>query len=192
MSNNNSKNIIDLLKQGDNRTLEKIYNDNRNAFINFSKQYNIEEYDAADIYQDAIIVLRENAINGKINNLNSSVSTYLFAIGKYKIFHSYRLKSKIELNNDINLDEKNIDFDVNLLDEKLTNQQKLLNEYFSKLGDRCKKVLKLFYYQGYSLDEIKEILNYSSKKVLKSQKSRCVKQLRDLANKSYEKHRFNR
>jgi RNA polymerase sigma factor (sigma-70 family) len=182
MSDNNSKNIINLLQQGDKITLEKIYSENREAFINFSKKYNIEKYDAVDIYQDAILVLRENAINGKINNLNSNISTYLFAIGKYKIFHSYRLKSKFDLNNEFDIGEKNIDFDVNLLDEELTNQQKLLKEYFNKLGDRCKKVLNLFYYQGYTLDEITEVLNYSSKKVLKSQKSRCVKQLKDFVN----------
>jgi RNA polymerase sigma factor (sigma-70 family) len=183
MSDNNSKNIIDLLKQGDKLTLEKIYTENRDAFINFSKKYNIAKYDAVDIYQDAILVLRENAIDGKIDSLNSNISTYLFAIGKYKIFHSYRLKSKIELSNDILIDEKKLDFDVNLLDEELTNQQKLLKENFDKLGDRCKNVLKLFYYQGFTLDEITTVLNYSSKKVLKSQKSRCVKQLKDLINK---------
>ena len=186
MSDNNSKNIIDLLKQGDKLTLEKIYTDNREAFINFSKKYNIEKYDAVDIYQDAILVLRENAMRGKIDSLNSNISTYLFAIGKYKIFHSYRLKSKVELMNEISFDEKNLDFDVNLLEEELTNQQKLLKQYFNKLGDRCKNVLKLFYYQGYTLDEITEVLNYSNKKVLKSQKSRCVKQLKDLVNKRYE------
>ena len=42
MSDNNSKNIINLLQQGDKLTLEKIYSENREAFINFSKKYNIE------------------------------------------------------------------------------------------------------------------------------------------------------
>ena len=87
MGASNSKNIINLLKQGDPKTLEKIYLDNREGFINFSKKYNVEEYDAVDIYQDSILVLRENAINGKIDSLQSNISTYLFAIGKYKIFH---------------------------------------------------------------------------------------------------------
>ena len=44
-------------------------------------------------------------------------------------------------------------------------------------------ILKLFYYQGYNLDEIQEILEYSNKKVLKSQKSRCIRQLKDLVQK---------
>jgi len=69
MNSKNSKTIIELLKQGDKNTLEKIYIENREGFINFAKKYNVSEYDAIDVYQDAIMVLRENAINGRIDDL---------------------------------------------------------------------------------------------------------------------------
>jgi len=187
MNNQDPKKTIELLKQGDKKTLEKIYMENREGFINFSKKYNIEEYDAVDIYQDSILVLRENAINGKIDDLQSNLSTYLFAIGKYKIFHNFRVQSKFDFESDFDLVEENLDFDVNLYESNLTKEQRFLKKYYNELGDRCKSVLDLFYYQGYNLDEIKDILNYSNKKVLKSQKSRCIKQLKNLLNKHYEK-----
>lgn len=183
MESSNSKNIIDLIKCGDEKTLHNIYVKNREAFIKFSKKYNVERYDAVDIYQDAIIILRENVINGKIIELKSSISTYLFAIGKYKIFQTHRDNSKIELNNNFYAETENVQIDVNLPDEKLTNQQRLLNKHLPLLGERCKEVLILFYYEGYSLDEITEILGYSDKNVLKSQKSRCLKQLKNMINK---------
>ncbi len=180
------KNIIELLKKGDEKVLEKIYVENRQGFINFSKKYNIEEQDAVDIYQDAIIVLRDNAVSGRIDTLNSNISTYLFAIGKYKIYHNFRVRSREELKEDVDLLHENVDFDVNLDESVLTNKQKLLQKCFEELGDRCKSILKLFYYQGYNLDEIQEILEYSNKKVLKSQKSRCLRQLKDLVQKYNE------
>ena len=181
-----SKSIIELIKQGDNTTLEKIYVENRKVFINFSKRYNINEYDALDIYQDTIIAFQENVINGKIDHLESSISTYLFAIGKYKIFYFHRKNKKFDPNNEIHLNDNNLVFDVNLEDENLTKKQEALKKSFNTLGERCKSVLNLFYYQGYTLDEITEILNYSDKKVLKSQKSRCLKQLKELVKKLYE------
>ena len=49
MNHQESKNLIELLKKGDTKTLEKIYVDNREGFINFSKKYNVEERDAIDI-----------------------------------------------------------------------------------------------------------------------------------------------
>ena len=176
------KKTIELLKQKDKVTFQKIYNDNRVAFINFAKGYHIEEYDSLDVYHDSILVLRDNAIQGKIDNLKSSISTYLFAIGKYKIYHIFREKAKLNITDDIEVIEKNFDFDVNLYDENPTNQQIQLKIGFKQLGERCKEVLELFYYSGYTLDEITEILNYSDKNVLKSQKSRCIKQLRKYSN----------
>lgn len=174
-----SKNIVELLKRKDSATFQKIYNDNLKAFINFARSYHIEEYDSYDIYHDSIMVLQENAINGKINDLKSSISTYLFAIGKYKIFHSFREKAKVNITNDIEITEKNFDFDVDFDDEKLTNQQTLLKNGFKKLGKRCKDVLEL-HFSGHDLDEITDILKYSDKNVLKSQKSRCMKQLKKI------------
>ncbi|MEN8186313.1 MAG: sigma-70 family RNA polymerase sigma factor [Bacteroidota bacterium] len=175
--------ILELLKRGDKAMLEKIYVENRETFINFSKKFGISEFDAADVYQDAIIVFRENAMNGKINSLESSISTYLFAIGKYKIFQTLRANSNIDLDSDLELDEKNIEFDVNLFDEKLTKEQRVVAKYFKMLGERCKEILTLFYYQGYTLGEIAVILEYSTKEVLKSSKSRCIQKLKNLINK---------
>ena len=186
--NPDPKNIIDLIKQGDKVALEKIYLENREGFIHFARKYNVSEEDAIDIYQDAIIILRENAVNGKIDELQSNISTYLFAIGKYRIYQNFRVQSRTELTSDFNLVEENFDFDVNLYGQVLTKEQRLLKKYYGELGDRCKSILNLFYYQGYSLDEIRDILNYSNKTVLKSQKSRCIKQLKDLINKHYGKY----
>ena len=67
MADGELKNTIELLKKGDEKILEKIYVENRQGFINFSKKYNIEEQDAIDIYQDAIIVMRNNAVNSRID-----------------------------------------------------------------------------------------------------------------------------
>lgn len=183
MMNNDSKNIIKLLREGDNSTLQKIYIDNRENFIKFAKKYNVERYRAVDIYQDSIIILRKNAMNGRINNLKSSISTYLFAIGKYKIFQNHRNLSKLKIDNEIELEEEKSFINVNLTETKLTNQQQLLKKYLPKLGKRCKDILTLYYYEGFTLDEIVDILGYSDKKVLKSQKSRCLKQIKEMVNK---------
>ncbi len=173
------KNIIDLLKRNDKATLQKIYSDNKVTFINFAKRYHIQEYDSLDIYHDSIVALQDNAFKGKMDNLNSSISTYLFAIGKYKIFHSFREKKKLRITSDIEIVEKNFEYDVDLYGNNLTNQQTLLKKGLKKLGKRCIDVLDLFF-GGYDLDEITDILNYSDKNVLKSQKSRCIKQLKKI------------
>ena len=78
---------------------------------------------------------------------------------------------------------KGIDLCVSYDEEKEDTEIKLLQTAFENLGEQCKKVIQLFYYEEKKLDEILTILNYTNKDVLKSQKSRCMKQLKDLKKK---------
>lgn len=89
-----SHQLVDSLKKGDEKTIASIYNDNRNGFVLFASRYEISKEDIIDIYQDAIIVLCENAKKGLLDNLQSNISTYLYSIGKYMIFHKLKKDGK--------------------------------------------------------------------------------------------------
>lgn len=172
-----SKVLIELIKQDDEKTIRLVYLENKKGFLLFANRYKLNKNDILDIYQDAIIAFIENAKKGKIDFLKSNVSTYIFGIGKFMIFKKLK-KEKITISENDFLNLEYID-DEN--DDDLKNLQIiLLQEAFGKLGERCKEVLKLFYYEEKKLEEIQEKLGYSNKDVLKSQKSRCLKQLKDL------------
>jgi DNA-directed RNA polymerase specialized sigma24 family protein len=70
--------------------------------------------------------------------------------------------------------------DVNFSGEEVTKEQRLLQEGLKKLGPKCVEVIELFYLKGYVLDEIMQISDYKSKEVLRSQKSRCMSQLKEI------------
>ncbi len=175
-----SQNIhLEALRNGDSSVLESIYRSNRASFLSFALGFGINHDDALDIYQDTIIAFRENVTSGKLTELKCAPSTYLCAIGKYKIFQLLRRQKPNALNGRIIVEETNEVIDVNLFEEEYTNRMKLIGDQLKKLGNRCRKILILFYYEGYTLDEIAMKLDYSNKLVLKSQKSRCLKQLKD-------------
>lgn len=175
MSATNS--IIDLLKRNDEKTIRTVYNDYKKSFILFAKRYNISEEDTIDIYQDAFIALIENVKSGKVDEIKSSLSTYLFGIGKFMIFQKFKKNEQIHIADDL----ESIEVEDDLYSEDdIDSQVRLLQKGLDKLGEQCKKVLLLFYYEEKKLDEIQEQLGYTSKDVLKSQKSRCLKQLKEL------------
>lgn len=172
--------IFESLKAGDNTALKYVYLSNKDAFIQFSKKYGISNYDALDIYQDSVLALRENIATGKLKELNSSVKTYLFGIGKYMIFDYLRankkmISSTIEESNISNLIDG---FEV-LFKEEIYDKELQLKNAFEKLGEKCKAILTLFYYNNYNIEDITKALNYNNKDVVKSQKSRCLKGLKD-------------
>lgn len=178
---NNPEHVIALLKKEDERTVRKLYDENKKGFLIFANRYNLNSEDVLDIYQDAVIALIENAKKGKIDALQSSISTYLFGIGKFMIFQKLRKEKKTFSKDDFSNLEY-VDEDYN--EEENNIQIILLQKALNKIGGQCKKVLQLFYYEEKNLDEIQEELGYSSKDVLKSQKSRCLKQLKDLTKEN--------
>ena len=175
--------FIEQLKQKNLKTLDKVYLMHKEEFYLFAGKFSISGDDILDVYQDTVISFYENVQNGKLNTLTSSLKSYLFAIGKFKIYRQME-KSKLVVNDEliVHSSQETETFEV----EVSTKRQKALKEAFGSLGSKCKKVLELYYYEGLTLDEIQEFLGYSSKEVLKSQKSRCLKQLREFATKRYE------
>jgi len=177
--------VIEALKNRDPNALKQIYSNNRLAFISFAKKYPITEDDVIDVYQDAIIALRDNAIKGTIDDLKSELKTYLFSIGKYMIYNKLKQQRKIHLVEDSSSFIKDEDtFTFNTAQSELTNEQKLLQKAFKALGQKCKAILTLFYYRGFDLEDIMNELNYTNKDVVKSQKSRCIKSLKTMIFKN--------
>lgn len=177
----NESKVISLLEKGDKAVLKEIYTNYKDSFIKYAYRFSLAEEDLVDIYQDAIIALYENAINGKMQHLKCSVKTYLFSIGKNMIYEQLRRDKKaVFVNTDVLKDEYNETIELD--NESLSEHQIKLQNGFKRLGEQCKKILTLFYYNGFTLDEITTSLKYNKKDVVKSQKSRCLAKLKSIIN----------
>ncbi|PKA97400.1 RNA polymerase sigma-70 factor (ECF subfamily) [Flavobacteriaceae bacterium MAR_2009_75] len=182
MENELAEISLNDLRKGSDRVLRKVYEDNRAKFLNFAKRYHLSEEENVDVYQDAYIVFYENVMTGKLENLTSSISTYLFSIGKYLILDRMR-KNKKSISGSYDLsrvsesDEQISAFELD--GSNLTQEQKLLKEHFRTLGGKCQELLTLFYYRGFTIQEIMKAGNYNSENVVKAAKSRCMKNLKE-------------
>jgi RNA polymerase sigma-70 factor (ECF subfamily) len=174
--------LFQALKGGSESAFKEVYEGNRKRFLNFARKYGLADEDLLDIYQDTYIALFENIQNGRLSELHSSLSTYMLGIGKYKILERLR-KMKKRVDNDQILkvvrevDEHLESFD--LVHEELSPEQKQLRRYFEELGEKCKAILTMFYFRKYSVKQIMEAGGYNSENVVKSQKSRCLKTLKE-------------
>src|SRR5690606_26031920 len=116
---NNESQLIELLKQGDEKTIHLIYTEYKPGFLLFAAQYKLAKDDLLDVYQDAIVALCENAKKGNLDEPKSAVKTYFFSIGKYMIYA--RLKKNNTNTPHENID--NFDFEWEDLEEDKTNLQ---------------------------------------------------------------------
>ncbi len=184
----NEETLIARLKNGDRDALKDIYLRNKAEFFRFSSRYDMDEEVLEDIYQDAIIILWEKAQLGKIDSLKCSIKTYLFSVTKYMIYDYTRKSSKFMYSSEDymldNYEQEAVDEIRN--DTDLSPYQVKLLDNFKKLGEKCREILNLFYYRGFTIEEIMEDQGYESKNVTKSQKSRCLKSLKEFIRKEDE------
>ncbi len=166
-----------LLRSDDKAALESVYTRYRQEFLNYSIRYPLAEADVLDIYQDAVIAMHQNFVMSQLELKASSVKTYLFGIGKNKIFKKLKEQNRV-LRIEIETSDtyENIDLESHLPTEKQLALAKNLNE----ISESCKAILKLFYYRGLTIDDIVETTDYKDGNTVRSQKSRCLKHLKSL------------
>jgi RNA polymerase sigma-70 factor (ECF subfamily) len=163
------------LRSGDDRAFEWVYKEYKEGFIAFAKSYQLNSDELIDIYQDATIALFQNFVEKQLELEKSSVKTYLYGIGKHLIIKAVKRDSKM-----VRLDtsqERIVEIEVDVCDD--SEQSRKVADAFKKLGEKCREVLELFYYRGFSIKEIVEATDYKDENTVKSHKSRCMKGLRE-------------
>ena len=174
---------IEGVRNGDQSLIDQFYFNYRADFLQWAEaKYKLGEDDLADIYQNAVIALYENVVTGKLENLQSNLKTYLYGIAKNLILKSFR-RSKMESNHQEAITEHWV---TQFLtdDSHLESMRECVKKLMYQMEEPCKTILELFYYQNHSIEMIAQAMKYQSKDVAKTQKSRCLKTLKNNILKS--------
>ncbi len=159
---------------GDDKVLSALYSAGFPSVKRFVLNNNGGVEDARDVFQEAMTIVWLNIHQGKFKLLNdASLQGYLFQIAKFKWLD--KLKSKESKTTRSLKNEGDHIADTNTAEDD--SQFRYLQKLYSGLGEKCKRILNLFYYENKSLDEIGEDLGFDSDS-LRTMKYRCMMQLR--------------
>jgi RNA polymerase sigma factor (sigma-70 family) len=182
--------ILAQLKNRNEKEFLKLYNSYKQEFVSFLQgKFSMSRDEAFEIFQQAMVTFYENVINNKLNELTSSLKTYVFAIGKNKALEALRRRNKIvplEFNTG---DEDDIKFELfdETGDDDTESRYASMSSSLEQLGKPCSDIVVLFYFQKLSLVEIKDRFNYKSEESIKSQKFKCMERLRKIYFQLYRK-----
>lgn len=174
----NTESVLAAIADDDKAALRRVYEMYREEFQHFALRYGASPEDIADVYQDAVIAFYENIKAGKVEELRSSIKTYLFSIGKFMLFRKLKKQGRTVSVEAEQLPD--LGYDAVGADLELTARQSLMRRALDTLGGKCRQMLLLIYYRRYATESVMEEMNYSNLNVVKSQKARCMKQLRDI------------
>lgn len=140
--------------------------------------------DAADLFQEAIVVLFGKA-QDETFRLTCSIGTYLFAVSKHLWYKKLHKQSRgpqiVESNIGAEEDELELAYedDVNVHYEREVHYEQL-NSALDQVGEPCRSLLKAYYHNDKSMQEIAADFGYTNPDNAKTQKYKCLARLRKL------------
>lgn len=190
---------INEISRGIPSGLESLYLKYREEFIGWAKsQCKLQESDAFDFYQTAILIIQENIIKGKLLRLKeNSIKAYLYKTAKNLILENSRKQSKSIYFSDINTLNKDADYvlgslnidepsknntDALLEKELLEGNLIKLEQALVEIGDPCRTLLTKFYYENSSIKSIVETTHFSNVNSVKSKLYECRERIRKMAS----------
>jgi RNA polymerase sigma factor (sigma-70 family) len=161
--------------------LQNWYRSYRTPFIRWAKSRNsrISDDTVADIFQDAAIIFWKNVQSGHLVELTASPKTYLFSIGRNLLRAQARHVVPEELPDNAALPADLLGLDYGVENEMIKAEENArLYKALEDLGDPCKTLLRLTYFEGMSSAEIMPILNYASEEVVRTRRKKCMERIR--------------
>ena len=173
--------MLAAIKFGGEDALKKIYREYRIPFIQWiTGKFPLRQEDAEDIFQNAVVIFYDKVSTGKLTELKSSVKTYLFGIGQNLAYETMRKQNKYPEGPSELL--VNHIVDDSGYEEKMQFEQNLRNAWrgLNLMGDPCKSILQLFYFERQPLESICQLMQYKNAETVKVKKFKCLQRLRKL------------
>jgi len=174
---NDEKEILEGIATGQKKSLEWVY---KHCFATTKKmviKLNGDTDEAWDVFQEAVTIFYQKCSTEGID-LNCRINTYLTSVARNLWIKRFKQKITTEIPEEWDeVEDAETDVDEFLQKERdLTTLETMLD----KLGDPCSKMLKAFYFNKKSMQEICTEFGYTNADNAKTQKYKCLTRLKKL------------
>jgi len=168
--------LIIALCSGDEQALRQVYRAHYTMVVNMVTNNAGSLQEAKDVYQETIIVFYEN-IRREGFELNCRLKTYLYSVAR-RIWLK-QLERKKKFNGRIEDSDEFVELGMEE-ESRREEQFAAMHVALESLGEPCRSILKDFYLNKQSMDEITLKFGYTNTDNTKNQKYKCLKRLKKL------------
>ncbi len=179
--------LLDDLKGENNFAFGALYQKYFDSVKYFVLKNNGSTADAADVFQDTMLVLIEKMRKDNFV-LTASIKTYIVAISKniwYKKLRNAGREIAFE-----QMHESNFFEEINLDIEREKTYADRMKGYMLKITEHCSRLINDIFYKGKELQEIQAQYGYTSRHNAVNQKHKCISQIRKIKEQE-EKQKNN-
>ncbi|MCW3116222.1 MAG: hypothetical protein JWM28_304 [Chitinophagaceae bacterium] len=173
--------LIENLRSGRmlNESVKSVYRSYFELLSRYILSNNGSLQDAEDIFQEVVVnfidLVRKNKFRGE-----ATIKTFLYVMNKNTWLNELKKRQRTA-NRELKYDraQDDVEMDVAHFIAGREVKKEVLN-MVNRLGEACKKVLLLFYYENLSIKEILENTGYENEQVVRNKKYKCLKQLEQI------------
>lgn len=167
--------LLERVAAGDDRALLSLYNANWKVTVSYVVRNSGTTDDAKDLLQEALVILWERVRSGRFEQ-SARLGTFLHATVRNLWLR--RLAAGRRLQPTDTLDERAVDSSPSPLEALIGSEESVaLSRALDALGDPCRSLLLLFYWEEKSMDEIAQLLGFANADTAKAKKYQCRKAL---------------
>ena len=166
-----------------NPAIRFLYHDHSSSVSSFIMSKGGSSQDAEDIFQEAVVAFISIVQKGKYRR-EATVRTFLISVAKNIWLNELKKRQSSENRDRIfELERDTVEADISeqIGDREMKQQFRVL---LDRLGDPCRKLLLLFYYENKTMKEMLEHLPYENEQVIRNKKYKCLKQLTNLVEQN--------
>jgi RNA polymerase sigma factor (sigma-70 family) len=172
--------LVESIKQKDllEQAVIQLYEEHAEITRSFIMGKGGTEQDADDIFQETIVSFIDTVQKGKFRQ-ESGIRTFMVSISKHLWYNEIRRRQRAgnrEKLFETGREQKDDGISGVIQDRELKSE---LTRLLGELGESCKKILELFYYENLSMKEIVSHLHYENEQVVRNKKYKCLQQLTD-------------
>ena len=165
--------ILDRIRKGDEGALVDLYRENRNPVRSLVMRNSGTGDDADDMLQEALVTLWERVRSGRFH-YSARLGTFLYATAR-NIWLRRLARSRREVTGAVSDPPADDASPLDLLIEE--EESAILRSALERLGEPCRKLLLLFYWEEESMEAIAARLGMANADTVKSKKYQCKKAL---------------
>ena len=176
--------LLEGLAREEKSAIERIYRDNYQMIQSLVLNNNGNPDDAADIFQEAMIVLFEKSKSAEFE-LNCQLKTYLYSVCRRLWLKKLQQQQRFGRQTD-DLEQ------VVPVEEDLEQHEKrqmdfsIMENAMNKIGEPCKSLLEAYYIQKKPMQQIATEFRYTNADNAKTQKYKCLVRLKKLFFAQYK------
>lgn len=176
--------LLQGLANEDKSSIERIYREHYRMVQSLVVNNNGSTDDAADIFQETMIVLFEKVKSGNFE-LHCQLKTFIYAVSRRLWLKKLSQQQKFSTTSEYLEETVSVDEDMET-HESRQQEFNLMEAAMNKIGEPCKSLLEAYYIHKKQMTAIAADFGYTNADNAKTQKYKCLVRLKKLFFAQYK------